>query len=121
MNITILQPNSIDIAVVDSNKILITDVQSALDLIATVTYQTGRDHVILPKTAICEDFFDLSTKLAGDILQKFVNYRVTVAIVGDFSSYPSQSLKTFMAESNQGKHVFFVSDEHQAVDKLSRV
>jgi len=39
----------------------------------------------LNKSAICDDFFDLSTGLAGEILQKFVNYHVKIAIVGDFS------------------------------------
>jgi hypothetical protein len=51
-----------------SNTILITDVQSALDLMATVSYEAGRDRIILTKKAVCEDFFDLKSRLAGEIL-----------------------------------------------------
>lgn len=119
MDITIIKENNFEIAVVNSSEILITDVQSALDLMATVRYETGCDRIILSKSAIVEDFFDLKTRLAGDILQKFVNYYVKVAIIGDFSEYSSKSLKDFIYESNKGKHIFFVPDEKQAVEKLS--
>lgn len=65
-----------------------------------------------------EDFFHLSIKLAGEILQKFINYKIKIAIVGDFSEYTSKSLKDFIYESNIGKDVFFLSDEKQAIEKL---
>ncbi|MFA6984095.1 MAG: DUF4180 domain-containing protein, partial [Sedimentibacter sp.] len=76
---------------------------------------------ILNKSAICEEFFDLKTKLAGDILQKFVNYHVKIAIVGDFSVYTSKSLRDFIYESNKGKTIFFLQDEKQAIEKLGLV
>ena len=65
--------------------------------------------------------FHLSTKLAGEILQKFINYHVKIAIVGDFSAYTSKSLKDFIYESNNGKDIFFLPDEKKAIDKLSLV
>jgi len=87
----------------------------------TVQYETGYNHIVLNKFAICEDFFNLSTKIAGDILQKFINYKVKVAIVGDFSVYTSKSLKDFIYESNQGKDIIFLSDEKQAIERLGKV
>ncbi|AFQ44741.1 DUF4180 domain-containing protein [Desulfosporosinus meridiei] len=120
MKINTVKDNNIEIAVVDCNEILITDVQSALDLMATIRYETGCDHIIIYKSAICEEFFDLKTKLAGEILQKFVNYHVKIAIVGDFSVYTSKSLKDFIYESNKGKDIFFLPNEEQAVQKLSK-
>ncbi|WP_083996437.1 DUF4180 domain-containing protein [Desulfosporosinus acididurans] len=66
---------------------------------------------------IFEDFFDLKTKLAGEILQKFVNYHVRIAIVGDFSGYKSKSLKDFIYESNNGKDVFFDLIERNGLEK----
>lgn len=119
MTITTLTENSIEIAVVNSPTELICDVQSALDLMATVRYETGCGHMILNKEAICEEFFDLKTKLAGDILQKFVNYQMKIAIIGDFSIYQRQSLKDFIYESNRGKSVFFLDSEQQAMQRLS--
>ena len=118
MRIETLKENRLEVALVTSDEILIKDVQTALDLIATVGYETGCNHVILNKTAISEEFFDLSTKMAGDILQKFVTYQMTIAILGDFSSYKSKSLKDFIYESNKGKNVFFLDNEKQAMERF---
>ena len=120
MKITIIKENDEEIAVVSSNEILITDVQSALDLMATVSYEADCNRIILNKSAICEDFFNLRTGLAGEVLQKFSNYRMKFAIVGDFSMYSSKSLKDFIYESNKGRDIFFLSNEKQAIEKLSR-
>lgn len=65
------------------------------------------------------DFFVLSSGVAGEILQKFVNYQAKLAIFGDYSKYTSKPLKDFIFESNKGKNVFFVDDENQAIEKLS--
>jgi hypothetical protein len=119
MKIITIKKNDVEIAVVESNEILISDVNSALDLMATVQYESRCDCIILNRSALSEDFFDLSTRLAGEILQKFINYRVKVAIVGDFSGFSSQSLKDFIYECNKGKDIFFLSNEKQAIDKLS--
>lgn len=119
MEIGIINQQNREIASVNSKDVLIKDVQSALDFIATVKYETGCDHIILNKSAIIEEFFNLKTKLAGEILQKFINYRVKIAIVGDFSVYTSRSLKAFIYESNKGNDIFFVTDEKQAIEKLS--
>ncbi len=121
MNIKTVKNNSTTIAIIHSNQILINDVQSALDLIATVNYETGCSKIIINKEAIIEDFFKLSTCLAGEILQKFINYNVKFAIVGDYSIYSSKPLKDFIYESNHGKDIFFVSTEDDAIEKLSAI
>lgn len=121
MNITTIKVNGIKIAIVSSDDVMITDVQSALDMMATVSYEAGCDRIIINKSAICEEFFDLKTRLAGDILQKFINYQTKFAIVGDFSTYSSQSLKDFIYESNNGRHISFLPNEEVAIEKLSTV
>lgn len=110
-----------EIAVVTSDTVCISDVQSALDLMMTVDYETGCRSIVINKEAVIADFFVLSTRLAGDILQKFVNYQFKLAIVGDFSGYTSKPLKDFIYESNKGRDIFFVSSEEEAILKLSRV
>jgi len=119
MIIKSIKENNVEIAVVRSTEIVITDLQSALDFMATVTYETGSNRIVLNKSAFCEDFFDLKTKLAGDILQKFVNYHVKIAIIGDYSIYTSKSLKAFIYESNKGNTIFFLDNEKQGIEKLS--
>lgn len=109
-----------DIAVIKSNEIIIKDVQSAIDFIMTVKYETGCNKIALDKDAIVEDFFILSKGLAGEILQKFVNYQTKFAIYGDNSKYTSKPLKDFIYESNNGKDIFFAKNEDEAIDMLSR-
>lgn len=84
----------------------VSDVQSALDMMMTAKYETGCEALILPKEALPEEFFILSTGLAGEVLQKFVNYHIKLAIVGDFSRYTSKPLRDFIRESNCGSRVF---------------
>ena len=107
MNIEHLKDNGTDVAVVSSNERLITDTQSALDLAMTVKYETGASNIVIDKKAVCEDFFILSTGMAGEILQKFMNYHVKIAVFGDYSGYTSKPLKDFIYESNKG-HNFFL-------------
>ena len=121
MNITAMQASGVTIALVEAEETLVMNVLSALDLMATVRYETGADRMILPKSALDERFFVLSSGLAGDILQKFVNYQLVVAIVGDYSGFTSKPLRDFIYESNNGTHVFFVATVEEALEKLSRV
>lgn len=110
-----------EIAVIQCEDIVITDAQSALDLMATVRYETGCDRVAIPKHAVAEAFFALSSGFAGEILQKFVNYRMKLAIIGDFSAYTSKALRDFIYESNKGSHIFFAATQEEALARLSSV
>jgi hypothetical protein len=120
MNIRIVETNNTKIAVVESDEPVITDGQSALDLAATIDYNHGAKRVIIPTSAICEDFFKLSTGIAGEVAQKFVNYGLHVVIVGDFSGYTSESLRDYIYECNKGRHINFAATEAEAIERLSR-
>ena len=102
MKTEVIKKYNTEVAVVSSDELLITDVRSALDLIMTVKYETGCTNIAVNKEAIVNDFFVLSTCLAGEILQKFINYGVRFAVYGDFSNYTSKPLKNFIYESNKG-------------------
>lgn len=119
MKTEVIRKNNTEIAVVSSDELLITDVQSALDLIMTVKYETGCENIAVNKGAIVDDFFVLSSCLAGEILQKFINYGVRFAIYGDFSKYTSKPLKDFIYECNKGKDIYFQPTASLAVDRLS--
>lgn len=120
MKFTKVEKNGLTCAVVRSSEKVITDVQSSLDLLMTAKYEAGTKNIAIDKKLILEDFFILSTGLAGDILQKYVNYGGRIAIYGDFSHYTSKPLKDFIYESNRGKDVFFVKTEAEAIDILIR-
>lgn len=107
------------LAVVRGGELLISTPQDAVELIAAARYETGCQALILPKETLSEDFFRLSTGLAGEVLQKFVNYGMRVALVGDFSQYTSKPLRDFIRESNRGNAVLFVRTEEEARERLS--
>lgn len=117
MKYTILGENNF-IVYIESEDVLITDAQSALDLIATVVYENECTRIILDKKAINEEFFRLKSGVAGEVLQKFINFHAKLAIIGDFSNYTSKSLHDFIRECNRGNDIFFVENLDKAVEKL---
>lgn len=110
--------NGIDIAEVISDDLLITNESDGLDLVGTLYFQ-GYDRVILYKENIAAQFFDLKNGLAGEVLQKFSNYRMRLVIVGDFKSYNSESLQAFIYECNQGRMVNMLAQRSDAIKSLS--
>ena len=119
MQTEIITMNHVKAAVIYSGECILRDSQSALDFIMSMKYETGCERIALNKKAIAEEFFILSTGLAGEILQKFINYGIKFAVYGDFSRYTSKPLKDFIYESNHGTDVFFTSDREEAVKRLT--
>lgn len=119
MNIKTVKIDATEIAIVNSEEICISDVQTALDFMMSVYYETRSHSIVINKEAVIEDFFVLSTRIAGEISQKFITYQFKLAIVGDFSCYTSKPLKDFIYESNKGRDIFFVSSEEDAIKGLS--
>lgn len=107
------------VAAVLSENEVIADVDSALDLLMSAKYEASAECIVVDKKQIAEDFFVLSTGLAGEILQKYINYSGKLAIYGDFSHYTSKPLKDFIRESNKGKDFFFAATKDEAVKKLT--
>lgn len=98
MNVKIDQQNDSKIAIIESPEVLIQDVQDALDVMATIQYNYDCNKLVIQKSNLTEEFFELRTRLAGEILQKFVNYNMKLAIVGNFEEYNSKSLRDFIYE-----------------------
>ena len=108
------------VASVTGADVIIKDTNSALDLIMTVKYETEAEKIAIEKSLISDEFFVLSTGMAGEILQKFINYHIKAAIYGDYSRYTSKPLKDFIYESNNGKDIYFVENEDEAIKMLSK-
>ena len=120
MEIKKFEKNNVVCAVIQSNDVVVTNAQAALDLLMTVKYEIGTKSIAIDKRLVVEDFFILSSGLAGEILQKFINYGGRIAIFGDYTHYKSKPLHDFIYESNKGKDVYFVSTEAEAIDMLTR-
>ena len=120
MNLTGIEENGVLCVLVENDEPVITDAQSAIDLLMSAQYDVGSKNIVIPKQLIVEDFFVLSTGLAGEILQKYVNYGGRMAIYGDYSRYTSKPLKDFMYESNKGRDFFFVPTRDEAIAALAK-
>jgi hypothetical protein len=100
---------------------LLGSVQDALDLIGAAVSQ-GASVIVVPKERLHPDFFQLSTRMAGEFLQKMVNYRKIFAAIGDFSEEIAQSsaLRDLIVECNRSKEIFFLPGMEALTEKLSR-
>jgi hypothetical protein len=120
MKLIFHENQNIKITEVQSNDIVIDTTQDMLDLMVDIDYQGAR-RIILYEKNIRPDFFQLNTGLAGEILQKVVNYNMKLAIVGNFEEIVNQSLRSFIYESNRGHHIFFLQDIETAKRQLLSV
>lgn len=118
MRIEYFNHNNIKIAKIISHELIINLLQDAIDIIAEAYYNES-DCIIVYEQNLSPDFFDLKTGLAGEILQKFSNYRLRLAIIGDFTKYKSKSFQNFILESNKYKLINFVENLEDAFAKLS--
>ena len=92
--------------------LLISNVQDFLDLAANSPLR----NIILHKENIVPEFFDLKTKIAGDILQKASNYRIRIGIVGEFKNIKSKSLRDFIFESNKTEEIVFKENIEEVLE-----
>ena len=106
-NIAELRPGAVTIGSADE----------IVDILGNASY-VNCTKVIIHSDSFESGFFDLRTGLAGEILQKFSNYRMRLAIVGDFSHLKSRSWRNFIRESNRGKTVCFMPTVQGAISAL---
>ena len=118
MNIDIIERDGTTIAEVASDEVVVATEQDAVDLIGNASYQ-GASHVLLNEAHLASEFFDLACGLAGEVLQKFANYRMGLVVVGDFENVESRSLRAFVLESNRGDRVAFVATREAGIDRIA--
>jgi hypothetical protein len=81
----------------------------AVDLMSAAAVQRAA-FIAIPMQRLGDDFFELRTRIAGELVQKFAMYGARVAIVGNINDrlVASQSLSALVAESNRGRDLWFV-------------
>lgn len=109
----------VPVAEVVADGVLVSDAGEALDVIATAQHRAGTRKIVLHAANLADAFFDLSTGLAGEILQKVSNYGLALAIVGDFASGMSPAMRDFVRESNEYGQVVFVPDAGEGIRRLA--
>jgi hypothetical protein len=93
---------------------LLASEADATDLIGEM-YGSDTDAIVIPVSRLKPEVFTLSNGLLGHFLQKLINYRVRVALVGDIAAHTTRSkpLRDFVHESNKSRHVRFAADESE--------
>lgn len=96
---------------------VIADEAGATDLLGDA-FGEEADVVTVPVARLSPDFFQLRTGLAGAVVQKFVNYRLHLVVVGDIGEHgtPGGPVADWVREANRGRELWFVADE----DELNR-
>jgi hypothetical protein len=91
--------------------------RNASDVVQLLVNSRRADWVAVHEKNIAPEFFELRSGIAGDLLQKFVNYNGHLIIVGDVSRYTekSEALAALIRESNRGRDVRFVKTLDQFV------
>ena len=77
--------------------------------------------VLLPVERLADDFFRLRSGIAGAVIQKFVTYRLRLAIVGDISGHvaASAAFRDFVIEANRGHRVWFLETREELSQRLA--
>jgi hypothetical protein len=117
LELEIIEKGNIKIAKTATSETVINTIQDALDLMANADYQGARK-IIVHENNLNPKFFSLKTGFAGEVLQKYSNYHMKLAIIGEFTKYTSNALHAFIVECNRGNNIFFVPDVNSALEKL---
>jgi len=118
MNIAIREIGGSKIAEMQSKGIIIRSVRDADDIIAQLIEQKI-DKLILHERNLIPVFWKISSGLASEILKKFADKNIAVALVGEFDKHKSKSLNIFIKEANLANQVFFTNDIELAHNNLS--
>ncbi|MET9698494.1 DUF4180 domain-containing protein [Streptomyces sp. NPDC006529] len=116
----VVEHHGVPVLVCDADGAPIATAQDALDqLIGGAFYRA--EVVAVPAERFDARFFDLSTGLAGEILQKFVSYRVRLVVVGDITHHlrASKALPDLVREANRGRDAWFVDDLEALAARLA--
>jgi Domain of unknown function (DUF4180) len=116
----IVEINGHRLLVVEDEGPALARVQDMLDLIGEALSQRA-SLIVVPVVWLDPAFFRLRSGFAGEIVQKIVNYRLRLAVIGDISAFTaaSNALGDFVRESNRGRNIFFLPDLDALAAKLS--
>jgi len=90
---------------------LLRSEDDARDLIQE-TFGTDLRMAVVPVERLDPEFFELRTGVAGAFVQKLVQYRLRLVVVGDISALiaASDALRDWVREVNRGRDILFVDD-----------
>lgn len=91
--------------------------RDAVDVVA-LCGEHSTNRLMLHADNLTEHFFDLKTRVAGDILQKFVNYGIKAVLVLPFKAGKQGRFGEMAIEANRSRHFGVFYDRKDAEEWL---
>ncbi len=100
---------------------LIGSAASARDLVEAAM-NAGARVIVVPVERLDPEFLRLRSGMAGEFMQKVINYRMQLAIVGDVSTQvaASDALRDFIIECDRGNEIYFAKDVDALLARVDR-
>jgi Domain of unknown function (DUF4180) len=100
---------------------VIGDEQGALDVIGQA-FGEEAEIVAIPIARLDPAFTRLASGVAGAVVQKFVNYRVRLVVLGplDHHGEPAGPVADWVREANEGRELWFVDDLAELDGRLAQ-
>ncbi len=89
----------------------------ALDLVA-LCWEQDTFLLMMDFAALAQDFFKLKTKVAGNFLQKFINYNIKTAVIMPQEIIKEGRFKEMVIETNKGNHFRIYESKEEAENWL---
>ncbi len=105
----------------DASEKQLRNYNEAVELIGKA-FENRASLIVVPAECLDDDFFRLSTRIAGELIQKVVQYRQRLVIIGDISRHLAESsaLRAFVLEANRGKEVWFLATRDELDERLAQ-
>ncbi len=99
---------------------ILTNEQAALDLVGICGYEQT-DCILLYSSNLSEDFYNLKSGLAGQVMLKWTNYRIKAAAVIPPEKIGSGRFYEMVIETNRRNDFRVFSDRESAIEWLERL
>jgi hypothetical protein len=106
--------------VVDADGPRVRDADGGRSLVEDAMNHRARV-VVVPVERLDPAFFELRSGIAGEVVQKVLNYGLKFAVIGDISAHvaASDALRDFVIESDRGHSIFFAPDLQALAERLT--
>jgi len=116
---TVIELGGVRVLLCDANGEKLRSERDAIDIVGAALSERCK-LVVLPVERLDDAFFSLKTRIAGEIIQKFVNYELRLAIIGDIARHveASTALRDFVFETNRSNQVWILADRAELERRL---
>jgi len=117
MEINIIKKGNKRVVEGPSAKTLIR-ISADVNSLLSACYDANTNLILLYSKNLPEEFFDISSKIAGEILQKFSNYNIRAAFVTDDNTKKSTRFLELANDLKVIGNIRFFENRSQALDWL---